>query len=994
MTIYNRQYQKLLSSELLRYLLIGNLPNLNEISSRLTKALGDKNNITYKYLPQEYKAVFNNKLYNKSLNKIKFDIDTFHEELIQMFADSSSRLNFADLYHKVNSYELNRLKAELELLLFTVADADFYFDGFSETFSDTVYCDLDQSTRDVVDLSEQCLSLPYGGANSRRINVGSLINANSVDISINRGSSSAQDVISSRTVPGTKFGNIFSDILGVWAFEVVTENNGPLSIKFRFPLNGEQNIEAEYFTTRFEVTPHSDSKQNILITTSNDDVNYLSLLGYEQGVMMSDQKLVYALDFETTLVQYIQISLSKTEADEEILEGQEKRYRYLFGLKRLAAYQTGRMQKATFISRPISFRSNETIGKLAINVDQQVPPGCSLNYYIAGVTNGVQSSFIPITPVGQDSSTGQNKVITFNSTLQKTSKFTVPSSGNDAPIVYGAPFQGKEFYRIGPVFTTKPIFGSSVLYRGYKSWTRDRTGAFEIINVTDNFVSFEQSDLESLYDLTTEAPQITSIPLDNDGVKRVRLQVAKTPYYDSSRGHALKPQPGVQNSLLDTRPNYAVYSVLHKADTSRRNTSFVLSSNRTQYLPISNFIIQSNDPTQLPAITLSGNQLYTEGVDYSFELIDIGGRNRPTGRITIPNGSAFLDPQGNVQPLLLEFSYVLDPDITHKVSRIEGNSIILEHASNTTYDAIEITYRFIPVAPSQIIKSSVRISDLPSTSSSRTYYVEGRDYVLDPSTGAIQRIPTGTIPTTGSAYAQFSYRGSSDNLQTFTTWAYISGQNGSQIKFDLDPSTKKNKLVIDGELGESFFVNSKEGLINLTKATSTPVLPFGWVQFIVRSKDPDTHSAFKTNLIDQVIQLKDVNKKKIFKQFNYYFNEITAFREPLSEKSLNHLKVNTLLSDHSSFAIDSITDPTSSYIVLNFKPNETLELYTKIPTEDSDETNPPASDSEDFVFVWNEKVDTTLAPSQVIVKVDLVRDQNTDGAMSPKVFSYQLRVGT
>jgi len=990
MTIYNRQYQKLLAAELLRYLMLGRLPNLNEISTRVGEALNGKSNITYKFIPQQYKSVFNNKLYNSSLRKIKFDIDTFHEELIDMFAESSSRLNFADLYHKVNSYELKKLQAELELLLFTTSDADFYFDGSFETFSDTKNMDSELSTRDVVDLAEQCLALPYGGNNTQRINVGSLINARTVSVDVV--GPKANDVISKREIPGTRFGSIFTDTLAVWGYEFVTENNGPLSATFTFPLNPDGEIENEFFVSRLEVVPHSDGKQNILIETSNDNVNFQPLLGYEQGTVLEDQKVTYAFDFETTLVQYVRITLTKNEPDEELLDGEEKSYRYLVGLKRFAALQTGRLAQATYVSKPVSFTSGETIGKVSIKTNQAIPPGCTLNYAVAGITNGEQGSFIPIVPVGSDSSIGSNKVVTFNSTLQQSTKFSTALSGNDAPAVYGTAFQGKEFYRIGPAFETTPIFGTSKLFRGFKAWSRDSSGSFEILRVSDNYVTFENSDLEAMFALSTESPAITSLPLGQDGVRRTQLETTRPPYYDSSRGHSLKPQPGT-DPFLDIKPTYTIYRVTHKADEGRQTRSFTLDTARTQYLPISNFLI-SGTPNQLPALKSTTGTIYTKGVDYTFELESIGGQSRPTGRIVIPNGSAFLDTNGNVSPLLLNFEFVYDPDITHKVARIEGNTVVMDHSSNTQYDSIEIIYRFIPTLPSKIIKASIRVADLPSSSQNRVYYTEGRDYVVNADSGFIQRVPTGDIPTTGSVYVEFAYRGTSDTLQTFTTWAFVSAEDGVQIKFDVDPTTKKNKLVVDSEIGESVFVNSTEGLINLTKATSTPVLPFGWVQFIVRSKNPTTNQDFKTNLIDQVIQMKDVNKKKIFKEYNYYFNEITAYRQPLSEKTLNHLKVNTLMSDHDNFAIDSTTDPFNSYIVLNFKPNETDELYLKVPTQDFDESNPPDDTTEDFMYVWSERTDEELVPTEIVVRVELNRSQNADGALSPKCFDYQLRVGS
>lgn len=992
MSIYNRQYQKVLAAEFLRYFLLGQSPDINDINKRIGDALDKKSNITYKYFPQAYKEIFNNKLYNSSLRKIKFDIDTLHEEILDLFSEAAKRLNFSDLYYKVNNYELNRLEKELLLLLFINKQGDFYFDGFFDTFSDSSKIDPSKSTKDIIDLSEQCLSLPYGGKNTKRIDVGQLAFAQSTTLTLSKPSS----VISSNQIINTKFGNIFTDILAPWGHEIILTENIPFSITFTFPLNQSNELESEYFINRFELVPHGIKKQYCLLKTSNDDVNYLSIKGAESDILLAEQGKTYGLDFETTLVQYVRITLSKKEADEEVLIGNEKRYKYIFGLKKFASFQTGRVSRATYISKPIDFKNTQDIGKVSIDANQVVPQGTTTNYYISTIdSTGKESAFVPISTPGSESTPGASKVLTFNNNIKKEVRFTSKFDGDDAPQLYGQAFQGKEFYRIGPKLTGKPIYGTSSLFRGFKSWFRDYSGSFELITINDNYVSFEQTDTESLYVTTTEVPQLTTPPLASDGIKRVQLTVSRTPYYDSARGHLIKPQPGTQNINIDIRPNYAIYRVLQRVTNYRRTSPFTLSSARTQYLPISNFIIQSNELAQLPIIrSISGSLIYSQGTDYTFELIEIGGRSRPTGRIIIPNGSAFLDPTGAVIPLYLEFVYTVDPDITHKVTSISNNLLTLEHCSNTQYDSIEVTYRYIPTTPSQIINSSIRVSDLPSTSSNRKFYIEGRDYVVDPPTGAIQRIPTGEIDTKGSVYVQFSYRGSSSILQTFTTWAYVASSDGAQIKFDLDPVTRKNTLVVDGEVGESFYVNTKQGLVNLTKAAVTPVLPNGWVQFIVRSKNPTNFTSFKSNLIDQIIQLKDVNKKKIFRPFNFYFNEITAFRDAMSEKTLNHLKVNTLLSDHTVFAIDNTTDINNSYIVINFKPNDTTELYNKIPTEDADETNPPALGEEDFVFIYTEKSDISSVAKQIRVKIELSRNNDIDGGVTPKVFDYQLRVGT
>jgi hypothetical protein len=654
-------------------------------------------------------------------------------------------------------------------------------------------------------------------------------------------------------------------------------------------------------------------------------------------------------------------------------------------------FQTGRNSSASYVSIPFEFNHDGAINKVSIDTEQSTPPGCSVFYSVAGIfDSGEETPYIPISPVGIDSSIGSSKIVTFGVNLEKNSKFVTDSAGPGSPQVYGTSFQGKEFYRVGPVFTKNPIFGKSKLYRGYKSWYRDTSGKFDIVNITDNYVNFSNSDLAYLYATGTEVPLVTALGLGVDGIARTKLSLTKPPYYDSSKGHLLKPEPG-QDPSLDTQPMYAVYKVQVKGSSLRQSRQFILSANRTQYLPFTSFLVQGAT-TDLPILRTIGGTPFINGVDYTFELTSVGGVQKPTGRIVIPDGSSFLDPNGNVINVLVEFAYTIDIDITHKVSSIVGNDVTLDHSILTDLDGVQITYRYVPVSPNQILKPSVRVYSAISSTSNTTFYTEGRDYTINDRSGAIQKIPSGSI--SDKCYVKYSYRSSDSSLNTFTTWAYISPSDGTQIKFDLDPSTKKNKLVADFAAGESFLINTRNGIVNLTNATSTPVLAMGWVQFIVRSKDPDTNVIYRSNLIDQIIQLKDVNKKKIFNSYNMYFNEIIAFREPLIEKTLNHLKVNTLLADHSCFAIDNITDPFNSYIVLNFKPNETSELYCRVPTDDSDETSRPSVSNEEFLIEWSEETDVESRPTKIKVKIDLLRASEADGSLTPKVFKYSLRVGS
>ena len=179
------------------------------------------NIITYKYTAQPSRDIFQNHTYNKSLRRIKFDIDTLHEEILDLIGKSSERMSYADLFHKVNSHELSNLESKLNSLLFTIENADFYFLGAYESFIDNSKTDSKSSTPSIIDLSESCIALPYGGKNTQKIKTSHLYDSATWPVQVL--TPDVSNIISTTNVAGSSFGNIFSDTISSWSYEVVTD---------------------------------------------------------------------------------------------------------------------------------------------------------------------------------------------------------------------------------------------------------------------------------------------------------------------------------------------------------------------------------------------------------------------------------------------------------------------------------------------------------------------------------------------------------------------------------------------------------------------------------------------------------------------------------------------------------------------------------------------------------------------------------------------------
>lgn len=978
MAIFDKQYKKLIALELLKSFLQGKLPSIDDIAKRISVVLSKGGNTLYSYVPQPYKDKFNIRTYNKGLKQIKFDIDLLYEEIIDLINDSIKKSNYADMYFKLHSYELNRLKQSLDNLLFVTNNTDFYFDGVYDDFSSLEKTDIQASTQNIVDLSETVISLPYGTKGTSKVIV-SLENNSLINILTD-----SNNILSSRPIPGSRFENIFLDTISYWGQEVITHTPAPVELSFTFQI---QPGEVEILLNRVELVSHSTKSQNIKILLSNDAVNFFSPLGYEGGINTSDKSKVFGLDFETTLVQYVRVNIRKESPDAEVTINGEKKYQYIFGLKNISLYKTGRARTAVYQSAPFSFSSN--ISKVGISSTAHIPQGTSVSYSIALLSDTEEylTEFLPIIP-SNNATESSYSFLDFNTLKYNSLNFTVQSAGDDRAVAYGSSVQAKTFYRIGPSLAYKPIYPSASLYRGENCWYRDGSNGFKLKNVTDVYVSFGQSDLESFYDVKKEV--ITNII---SGTRQLEVTLNNSPYYNSEKGHLLKPDPNFQGSL-DIKPNYAIYSVKQISSESRLTRIINLGNSRVQDLPATNISLLPSVQAAVLSEPSTGVQ-FQLGKDYEFLYTVVGNVRKSTGQMRIPDGSALLNSSGLVRSgAVLHIQYTPDTDITHKVSSIVGDKIVLENCIVQFEEHLEIEYRYIPLAPSEIIKASIRVYNKPTTASSITYYTEGTDYLTDPKTAAIQRIPNGRIPINGEVFLSFSYRDSEQGIHTFQTWCNLSGTEPIQIKLDTRNGSSNNNLIVDKASGEGLFINSQDGFFDISTSTRTPIIQPGWVQFIVRSKNPDANIEYGTNLIDQVIQLRDQNRKKIFRRKGIYFSEITAFRDPMKQITLNHLKVNTLKANHSFFAIDDTTDSTNTYIVVNFIPGETEELYCRIASDETETDSRPSTIAESFYIVWKSELEQELQGKKLVVRIQLDRSiEIADGGVTPKVHQYNLKIG-
>ena len=232
MSLSKKQITKLIAELSLMQLQDGKLLDTKVIQDKLADILGNNQGLpTLKYKPQKRKRVFNIEHYNSFFERFEFDIDIAYDEITDIVANTLMKLNTFDLSYRAQSQQMNEIIDYLDNLLFIIDNANGSFFGVFDNFQSTAKTDIGRSTKDIVDVREGCLSLPYNNLAGSKIKLNHLYEKDSWPVIVSR------DTISSNHGPSAGFGNAFSDIHSPWRFDVVTNTPGPVTIQFDIPLS-------------------------------------------------------------------------------------------------------------------------------------------------------------------------------------------------------------------------------------------------------------------------------------------------------------------------------------------------------------------------------------------------------------------------------------------------------------------------------------------------------------------------------------------------------------------------------------------------------------------------------------------------------------------------------------------------------------------------------------------------------------------------------------
>jgi len=403
----------------------GEKPTLNEILTQVSK-----------YFAQ-YPAGAPLKGATSILSDRTTDVNRLNEAFLSLQHNSSvayeaavSQLRDIMMLTSLFQSEIERLKARRNVLnarlddyLFSLFNTDGYFYSVSDSFATLDRVDLTM-TSGVVDTSLFRVNIPARGDLSRPVPINRINTSPQVSILVD-GKPDRYKLLS-------PFANAFDGLDNtIWAIEVETTSPVEVIACVSF---GVGQVDTPIFLSSVEFDPWGISPVQAMVRTQEpnrvllegtqssgqsriveipDDINQddMTLIGFtgsdfDNRIRTSSNRIVF--NDQLRRVSQLKFFLRKITPDYTVVtNGNNTVYRYIFGAKDILLSEQVYDQEATFVSKGLTLPpevvgSDHVIDAVSLTVDEMVPSGTSVQYYVASDVEGGSSigdfDWKPITP--------------------------------------------------------------------------------------------------------------------------------------------------------------------------------------------------------------------------------------------------------------------------------------------------------------------------------------------------------------------------------------------------------------------------------------------------------------------------------------------------------------------------------------------------------------------------------------------------------------------
>lgn len=361
MGIRGRQLQNEAKKILQKELSEGRYPDLSVVQQMVTERFQHRiaGLPRFQLKAVSNKAVSNAEDYNDMIKNLHEDLLTSFEEVRHQ---GDRMMALAD-YYETEKFRINlatkKLNRRMELLQDKLENRGLR-DVVFDTFNDFVGVDFNGNKKRNIPATNAFIDLRHGWVGLDEIKAGSkkvnLATAHAVVKPI----SSFDDFVQLSSID-----NCLKDTINEsWRHRAVMAEPKAAEISYKIELEEEQEINIISFT------PQSARPTTIVLRTSRDGENYYEHLPKEVSSLTE-------WNFDASVIKFIEFQMTKMEPD--FAQGAE--YHYYFGAQNISAKSVLFTQEGYLISQ--SHTIDRVIDKLQLNVDEVIPAGTKIEYFMA-----------------------------------------------------------------------------------------------------------------------------------------------------------------------------------------------------------------------------------------------------------------------------------------------------------------------------------------------------------------------------------------------------------------------------------------------------------------------------------------------------------------------------------------------------------------------------------------------------------------------------------
>ena len=577
---------------------------------------------------QIYRKLWSVDVYNSNLTQIYNDINAFYDTIVTQFTVELSDFNYAETARAQLFKQISSLNNQVQNLMLLATDTSGAVYAVSDNFLDNSKINLQYSTV-AINNSAEMVTIQETQSGIQVIDMSQYYNTVSFPVVATQ--TYAANILSNSLLAGTSFGNAFNNTSGSWQQVILTSVPGDLQVYFT--INVSPNNQLGTQVTRIEVDGQSPNPFTVTPTYSSDNINFSPLpVGFSTNTNTTANGVTTIWNFAPITATYIKFTIDKSQDDSVTTFNGQTAYQYVFGFTNIDIYQMGYSDTSILYSEAFTVNDPNgdplTIDKVTLVVEESVPNGTSIDYYVSigapGVSNPGQFNWVPISPIN-DPAPSQIQLVDFMHVSDLTD---IPYNQWNSS-AYGTPlltYQGISFYEVFQ-FPYTPVKKSVVVYRGVNDYQ-------VVQNYTVNRVSIynEEHTFGSAQAVQLLYPNFT--PVAGDGLIRGSITVQNEPGTSPSYTYST---PG------DYTVDYTNNLIIRSSNSTI--SSEVANPNNTVYV---NY--QYDNETSLPAQYITN--VYVSNADgIDLNITPWGSQDISNGEFTTIQPSNTNVNQGNVSAI-------------------------------------------------------------------------------------------------------------------------------------------------------------------------------------------------------------------------------------------------------------------------------------------------------------------------------------------------------